>query len=205
MLYQLICNHYVLAIVCALCVFGEMFVAKKWFTSFTKKMTSARARRGMNVILGIVTCFALSAAQMFAFCDVLTVTFMWKWVIVSTCGATLLYLILEKVFTDSELKELGEAFRELVSHSDLFDGDLSKDGVIAVAQKIFDITTALDEEIAAKEEKAVDEVVKKLDEFIKDGNITAAERAQAEQLVKKYGSAVTGTTTYEKYKALLNK
>ena len=204
MLYRLICNPYVLAIVCCLIVFAEMFFAKKWFILFTRKLKSARLRRGLNVVLGVVTCFALSAAQMFALCDVLHAVFAWKWVVVSTCGATLIYLILEKVFTDSEMKELGEAFRDLVSHSDIFDGDLSKDGIISVAQRIFEITTTIDDEVAAKEAKAVDEVVKKLNEFIKDGNITAAEEAQAAQFIKKYGTAVTSTSTYEKYKNLLN-
>lgn len=205
MIYNFICNPYILSVICMVIVFFEMFFAKKWFVSLTSRLSSARTRRGVNVICGIITCFVLSSAQMFALCDVLSVEFAWKWVLLSTFGSTLIYLILEKIFTDSELKELGEAFRDLVSHSDMFDGDLSKDGIIEVAQRLFAITSDIDEKVASKEGKAIDEVVKKLDEFIKDGNITEAEKAQAAEYVKKYGSALTTTSTYEKYKQMLNK
>jgi deoxyribose-phosphate aldolase len=58
--------------------------------------------------------------------------------------------------------------------------------------------------MAVKEEKTIDAVVQKLDEFIKDGNITEAEKEQASELVKKYGAALTQTSTFEKYQALLN-
>ena len=205
MIINFISKTWILAIIAMVVVFFEMFFAKRWFVHFTKKITSARARRGANVIFGILTCIALSFAQLFALCDFFTVPFAWQWAIAAALGATLLYLILEKIFTDSELKELGEAFRDLVSHSDLFDGDISKDGIINVAQRIFEITSDLDQKVAAKEGKAIDEVVKKLDEFIKDGNITEAEKAEAAAYVKKYGTALTSTSTYEKYKQLLNK
>lgn len=204
MIYSFISNPFILSLVCMVIVFFEMFFAKRWFIPFTKNIVSAKARRGANMILGMLTTAALSFAQYFALCDMLKVTFAIRWVFVAALGSTLIYLILEKIFTDSELKELGEAFRDLVSHSDLFDGDLTKDGIIAVAQKIFDITSDIDAEAASKEYEAIDAVVKKLDEFIKDGNITEAEKKQASEYVKKYGSALTSTSTYEKYKALLN-
>lgn len=204
MIINFISNTWVLAAITMVCVFFEMFFAKKWFVKFTANMKSAKARRGFNVILGVLTCVVLSAAQLFAFCDVLTVQFEWAGVFAAALGSTLIYLMLEKVFTDSELKELGEAFRDLVSHSDMFDGDLSKDGIISVAQRIFEITSAIDDEVASKETKTIDAVVEKLNEFIKDGNITEAEKAQAAAYVKKYGAALTNTSTYDKYRQLLN-
>jgi hypothetical protein len=204
MIINFISNPWILAAITMICVFFEIFFAKRWFIHFTKDMVSEKSRRGANMILGILTSLALSFAQFFAFCDVLHVTFTVKWVFAAALGSTLIYLILEKVFTDSELKKLGEAFRDLLSHSDLFDGDLTKDGIISVAQRIFDITSDLDAEVASKEYEAIDAVVKKLNEFIKDGNITEAEKKQAAEYVKKYGSALTSTSTYEKYKALLN-
>lgn len=204
MIINFISNPWVLSAIATICVFFEMFFCKKWFTSFTKNIKSAKVRRGSNVILGIMTCFALSATQLFALCDVFHVTFEWKWVAASALASTLIYLILEKVFSDSELKELGEAFRDLVSHSDMFDGDLSKDGIVRVAERIFEITSKIDEEVASKEDKTIDAVVEKLDEFIKDGNITEKEKQQAADFVKKYGAALTSTSTYEKYKQMLN-
>jgi hypothetical protein len=205
MIINFISNPWIITAITMVCVFFEMFFAKKWFTTFTVKMKSAKARRGFNVILGILTCVALSAAQLFALCDVLSVAFAWKWVFAAALASTLLYLALEKIFTDSELKELGEAFRDLVSHSDMFDGDLSKAGIISVAQRIFEITSAIDDDVASKEIKTIDAVTKKLEEFIKDGNISEAEKAQAAEYVKKYGTALVNTTTYERYKNLLNK
>ena len=204
MIIEFISNPWILAAIAMVCVFFEMFFAKKWFLHFTKNFKSARARRGFNVILGIVTCFALSSTQLFAFCDVLGVTFYWYCAIAAALGSTLLYLILEKIFSDSELQELGEAFRDLVSHSDMFDGDLSKDGIIGVAERIFEITAALDDEVASKEAKTIDAVTKKLEEFIKDGNISEKEKAEAAAYVKKYGVTLTSTSTYERYKQLLN-
>lgn len=205
MIIDFISNPWIIAAIATVCVFFEMFFAKKWFIAFTKNMKSAKARRGFNVILGILTCISLASAQTFALCDVLGVVFAWKWAIAAGLASTLIYLILEKVFTDSELKELGEAFRDLVSHSDMFDGDLSKDGVIRVAQGIFEITSRIDDEVASKESKTIDAVTQKLEEFIKDGNVSESEKEQAAALVKKYGSALTSTSTYEKYLSLLNK
>lgn len=205
MIINFISNPFILAAIATICVFFEMFFAKKWFIPFTKNIKSAKVRRGANMILGILTCNVLSAVQLFALCDVLKVQFIWYWAVAAAMASTLVYLVLEKVFTDSELKELGEAFRDLVSHSDMFDGDLSKDGIIRVAQRIFEITSALDEEVAYKESQTIDAVVQKLDEFIKDGNITEAEKKQAAEFVKKYGTSITSTSTYERYKELLNK
>ena len=204
MIITFISNPWILAAIATVCVFFEMFFAKKWFVHFTKNIVSAKARRGANVILGILTCHVLAFVQLFALCDVLCVPFVWYWAVAAALASTLIYLVLEKIFTDSELKELGEAFRDLVSHSDMFDGDLSKDGIVRVAQRIFEITSNLDNEMAVKEEKTIDAVVQKLDEFIKDGNITETEKEQAAALVKKYGAALTQTSTFEKYQALLN-
>lgn len=204
MIINFISNPWIIAAITMVCVFFEMFFAKKWFTTFTKKIESAKARRGANVILGILTSCVLAAAQNFALCDVLKVEFAGKWAIAAALGSTLVYLVLEKVFTDSELKELGEAFRDLVSHSDMFDGDLSKNGIIGVAKRIFDITSAIDTEKASKENDTIEAVVEKLEEFIKDGNISEAEKKQAAAYVREHGIELTETSTYETFKKMLN-
>lgn len=204
MLLNLLKTDWILMLVCAACVFGEMFLVKNWFLSFTKKIADARARRGVNVLLGIFTCFVLSAAQMFGFCDVLGVTYSWVWVIAATGIATGVYMIIEKIFGESYVNELGKTFSNFISHSELFDGKITKEGVIAVANQLLAITNKVDVAEASKEAKAIDEVVKRLDGFLADGKITDAERAEATTLIKNSGIDVT-SSTYEKYKALLNK
>lgn len=205
MLLNLLKTDWILALVCAACVFTEMFLVKKWFTSFTQNIKDARARRGANVILGIFTCFVLSAAQLFGFCDVLGVAYSWVWVIVSTGVATFIYWGIEKVFGDAYVNELGKTFSNFISHSELFDGKITKEGVISVANQLLAITNKVDVAEATKEAKAIDEVVKRLDGFLADGKITDAERAETERIIKASGVNLNGNSTYEKYKALINK
>lgn len=205
MLLAILTNRWVLMVVCAALVFGEMFLVKKWYTSFTKKITNVKFKRAVNVILGLTTCFVLAMAQMYALCDVLGAVFYWKFVIAATLGATLLYLILEKIFGESEVNALGRAFSEFISHSDMFDGNITTSGMVAVAEKLLDITQGIDEKVAKKEKKAIDEVVKRLDGFLEDGKVTKEEQAEVEKIIKETGVNLDGNSTYEKYKSLLNK
>lgn len=205
MLLEILTNRWVMMVVCMLLVFGEMFIAKKWYISFTKKIPNNKVKRALNVVFGLATCFALAAAQMYALCDVLGGVFLWHFVLAAALGATGLYLILEKIFGESEVNELGRAFCEFISHSDMFDGDLTTDGVVTVAKKLLNITNAIDEKVASKEKKAIDEVVKRLDSFLADGKVTEEEKAEAEKMIAESGYNFTGNSTYERYKALLNK
>lgn len=204
MLLEFITNRYVLACLCALIVFFEMFIVKKWYLTLTVKIENVKVRTALNTVLGIITCFVLSAMQMFALCDVLGAVFAWKWVLVSTLGATLLYLILEKVFGNSVTNELGKVLANYISHSDMFDGKITEKGVITVAEKLLERVNKVDKAIAEQESKAIEEVVKRLDGFLSDGEVTAEERKVATELINTHNIDVNNST-YEKYRALLNK
>lgn len=205
MLLNILTNRWVLMAVCLVLVFGEMFIAKKWFTSFTVKIKNAKMKRGVNAILGLITCFVLAAAQMYALCDVLGAVFYWRFVLAAAIGANFLYVVLEKIFGESEVNALGKAFCEFISHSDMFDGNITTDGVVAVAEKLLNITTEIDKKVAIKEAAAIDEVVKRLDGFLADGKVTEEEKKEAEKIIADSGVNFNGNSTYEKYKALLNK
>lgn len=194
----------ILMLACALCVFVEMFLVKKWFTTWTVKIENAKARRGVNVLLGIITCFALAAAQMFAFCDILGATYSWVLVAAATGIATVVYLILEKIFGESEVNELGKALANFISHSGEFDGQITKKGVTAVAKELINMAKKVDDAEATKEAKAIDEVVKRLDGFLSDGKVTAEEKVAATELINKNNIDVN-SSTYERFRALLNK
>lgn len=203
MLYTIITNPWVMMIVCSALVFCEMFVAKKWFISFTEKIKNEKVRRGANIFLGVCTCMVLAVAQMYALCDMFEMEVYYTLAFAAALIASFIYLVIEKIFTESEVNALGKAFCDFVSHSDLFDGELSNEGVVAVARKLLNITNEIDKKAATKQEAAVEEVVKKLNEFLNDGKITDEERKEAEEMTK--GMNLDGNSTYEKYKALLNK
>lgn len=205
MLYAFLKNPWVMMVICSAIVFAEMFVVKKWFTGFTGKIKKEKVRRSLNVFFGVITCIALGYAQMYAIKDALKLTFTTHYALASGALASFIYLALEKIFTESEVNALGKAFCDFVSHSDLFDGELSTDGVVAVARKLLNITYEIDKEEATKEEEAVNKVVTKLNEFLNDGRITKEEKAEADKLIKESGVALENNSTYEKYKALLGK
>lgn len=205
MLYTILTNPWVMMVVCSLLVFAEMFVAKRWFTNFTQKIKNEKARRSANLLCGMLTCVVLAYAQMYALVDVFKLTFTLHFALASAGIASFIYLAIEKIFEESEVNALGKAFCDFVSHSDIFDGELTTEGVVAVARKLLNITTEIDKKEASKQEKAVDEVVKKLNEFLNDGKITEDESKEAEKIIKSAGVNLSGHSTYEKYKALLNK
>ena len=205
MLYNILTNPWVMMVVCAALVFAEMFVVKKWFTNFTNKIKKEKKRRFVNILFGVFTCVVLGYAQMYAARDAFGLTFTIHYAIASAGIASFVYLAIEKIFTESEVNALGKAFCDFVSHSDMFDGELSTEGVIAVARKLFNITNEIDKKEATKEEEAVDKVVKKLNEFLNDGKITSEEKAEADKLIKESGVNLENNSTYEHYKALLSK
>ena len=204
MLLSIITNRWVLMLICTIIVFGEMFLVKKWYITATKNVKNAKARTALNIFCGLASCFLLASLQMFALCDVLGAEFSWVSVIAATLGATLLYLVLEKIFGNAEINALGTAFCEFISHSDMFDGKITTEGVIKVAEKLLNITNKIDTAVATKEAKAIDEVIKRLDGFLADGKVTEEEKAAAEELIEKNGIDVN-SSTYERFKALLNK
>lgn len=201
MLFEIIKQPLVMMAVCALLVFGEMFIAKKWFTSFTKNIQSAKARRGANLGLGIVTSVGLALSQMAALCDVFGIAWLWHFAIASGFIATFIYIALEKVFGESEVNEIGKIFCNIISHSDQFDGNITHKGMVDVAHKMFAVVNKKDETAKAKETKVIDSVVAKLDAFLSDGTVTDEEKAEAKKLVEDAG--IADSTLLAKYRELL--
>ena len=202
MIYEFIKQPLVMMFVCALLVFAEMFLVKKWYTGFTKNIQSVKGRRGVNLVLGIVTCLGLALSQMAALCDVFAIAWLWQFAIASAFIATFAYLALEKVFGEAEVNEVGKTFCQIISHSDKFDGDITQEGMVSVARKMFAIVDGIDKKKAQKETQAIDDAVAKLDSFLADGQITAEEKAQAQKIVASAG--IYDTSLLAKYRDLLN-
>ncbi|MBP3573876.1 MAG: hypothetical protein J6J71_04640 [Prevotella sp.] len=200
MLFEFIKQPLVMMFLCALLVFAEMFIAKKWFTSFTAKINSAKARRGANFALGLVTCHVLALSQMAALCDVFHITWLWQFAIGSAFIATFIYISLEKIFGESEVNNVGKIFCEIISHSNQFDGGITKSGMVDVARKMYSVVNGIDEASAAKEKKAIDDVVARLDSFLSDGKVTDDEKAEAKKIV---GESAIDNSLLQKYAELL--
>jgi hypothetical protein len=196
------CNPYVFTALVLLGVFFEMFAAKKLYIGFTSKIKNEKARRGLNIVFGLATCLVLAYSQMYVFTNLIGATFAVKHVFVAALGATGLYLALEKVFTDSEMTAIGKVFCDIFSRSNLFDGEITASGAKTVLANMHAIVKEKDAEVAAKEQKAADEIKARLESFLADGKVTEAEKAEAKKLVEEAGSALSGTTR-AKYEALL--
>lgn len=201
MLYEFIKLPLVMMFVCAFLVFAEMFLAKKWYTTFTKKIDSVKARRGVNLLLGIFTCLVLALSQMAALCDVFGIAWLWAYAIASAFIATFLYIALEKVFGESEVNEIGKIFCDVISHSTKFDGNITHSGMVDVAHKMSAVINGIDEAVAQKQTTAIDDVVARLDDFLADGKITEAEKAEAKRIVANAG--ICDTSLLAKYRELL--
>lgn len=205
MIMELMANHWVLYVVCTLLVFAEMFFAKKWYTTVTVKIKDAKVKTFTNLVLGVLTCVALAAVQMWALCDVFGGTFYWHFVVAAGLSSTGIYLAFEKVFGNATANKLGEMFRSLVSHSDIFDGEISPSGAVKVAERIKDVVAKIDEKEAEKEDKAIAEIVSRLDAFLADGKLTVEEKENADKFLKDYSAYdLKGNPTYERYLQLLN-
>ena len=195
-------NPYVFTALVLLGVFVEMFAAKKLYIGFTSKIKNEKARRGLNVFFGMVVCSILAYGQMYVITNIVGTTFSAKHVFASAFGATGLYLVLEKVFTDSEMTAIGKVFCDIISRSDLFDGEITAAGVRGTIANMLAIVQNKDAENAAKEQKAVDEVTARLDAFLADGKVTQAEKEAAQKLVEESGVTLNGSTR-AKYEAML--
>lgn len=196
-------NPLVLAIVSMVLTFGFMFIAKKWYTCFTKKVENPVARRGANMFFGIITSFVLSWIFVKVICDFIAVATTGWAIVVSAFGATGIYLVLEKVFGESDVNELGNAITEVLSKSNMFEGDLTKQGATRFVKGLLSMVTEVEAEKAIKEKDVVDSAVEKFKVFLADGKITDDEKAEADKLLKNVN--LEGNETYCKYKELLNK
>lgn len=203
MIRTLIATPIALAIVVMLLVFGEMFVAKKAYVKFTQKIVNPTVRRAVNMAAGVAMCFALAWAQIAGVCDFWDLPFHVWTVVVAALGATGLYIIIEKIFGEAKVNELGKTMVNVLSHSDMFDGELTAEGVGKFTKKLLNVAETIDKEVASKQDVAVEKAVDVLEGFLKDGKITAEEKAQADVLLKDVN--LEGNDTYKKYQALLNK
>ena len=73
--------------------------------------------------------------------------------------------------------------------------------MVDIAHKMFAVVKNIDDQIAQKETKAIDDVVARLDSFLADGKVTEAEKNEAKKLVAYAG--IEDTTLLAKYSALL--
>lgn len=204
MIMELMANRWVLYVICTITVFVEMFFAKKWFTCFTAKIKNAKLKSALNLVLGTATCVALAAVQMWALCDVFNGVFYVHFVLAAGATATFIYLAIEKVFGNAEITKLGEVFRSVVSHSNLFDGEISASGASKVAEQLHGVVAKIDKKEAEKENKAIEEVVSRLNSFLEDGKITEEEKRSADSFLKDCSSDdLKGNPVYERYVQLL--
>lgn len=193
-------NPYIFTAIVLLGVFFEMFAAKKLFIGFTSKIANEKGRRALNLLFGLIVCTVLAYSQMYVFTNLIGVTFAVKHVLAAAVGATGLYLVLEKVFTDSEMTAIGNLFCDIVGRSDIFDGELTATGVKDTIKNFASIIKAQEDAKIAKEKAAVDEVAARLDSFLADGKVTVDEKEAAKKLVE--GVEISGSTR-AKYEALL--
>lgn len=203
MIRSLFINPCFLALFGMCITFASMFGAKYWYTSFTKKFENPTLRRATNLVLGVATCFAISAGVLFAVADWFNYSLIVWTIIASALGATLLYLAIEKVFGESKINEAGKAVMEALSLSKLFDGKLTKNGLVKFTKGLLESVSNVGKVAMEKEDVAVEEAIKLFAGFCADGEITAEEKAHADKLLK--GVNLEGNEVYEKYKALLNK
>lgn len=193
-------NPYIFTAIVLLGVFFEMFAAKKLYIGFTSKIKNEKARRALNVFFGLVVCTVLAYSQMYVFTNLISATFAVKHVVAASVGATGLYLVLEKVFTDSEMTAIGNLFCDIIGRSDIFDGELTATGVKDTIKNFASIIKAQEDAKIAKEKAAVDEVAARLDSFLADGKVTVEEKKAAQKLVE---GVELNSSTRAKYEALL--
>ena len=97
---------------------------------------------------------------------------------------------------------IGKVFCDIISRSDLFDGEITAAGVRGTIANLLSIVQNKDAEKAAKEQKAVDEVAARLDAFLADGKVTVEEKEAAKKMVESCNTPLSGSTR-AKYEALL--
>lgn len=199
MLFEFIKQPLVMMFVCAIGVFGLMFGAKYSFLWLTKKIKSAKAQKVANAVLGIATCLEVAFGLMWALCDAFGIAYLWQFAIGSAFIANYIYVILEK-YLGADVESIGKVVRDIFTHSDMFDGEITAQGVARFVEKLAQASQRVDEAIASKETKAIDDVVARLENFLADGKVTDEEKAEAQKLVAENG---IDTTLLAKYSALL--
>jgi hypothetical protein len=101
----------------------------------------------------------------------------------------------------AEADAAGKVILDFISHSEMFDGKLSKEGAYSFIKQMATSIAKVDDAKKQKERNAVDGVAAKLDEFLFDGKITEEEKRQAKKIVEESGIDVSAF--YDKYSALL--
>lgn len=200
MIYTIITNPIVLMVLCAVATFGLMFAAKHLYLPQTKKIKNEKTRRVANLACGVTSSIEIALGVMWVACDVLKIAYLWNFAIASGFAATLIYLALEKVL-GAEADAAGKVILDFISHSDMFEGTLSKDGAYSFIKQISTSIAKVESAKKQKEQNAVDGVAARLDEFLSDGKITDEEKRQAKKLVEESGVDVSAF--YDKYRALL--
>jgi hypothetical protein len=200
MIYEIVTNPIVLMVLCGFATFGLMFGAKHLYLGRTKKIKDEKIRRVVNLVLGTASSVEIALAVMWGACDLLEIDYLWNFAIASGFVATLMYLAFEKVL-GAEADAAGKVILDFISHSEMFDGKLSKEGAYSFIKQMATSIAKVDDAKKQKERNAVDGVAAKLDEFLFDGKITEEEKRQAKKIVEESGIDVSAF--YDKYSALL--
>lgn len=200
MIYEIVTNPIVLMVLCGFATFGLMFGAKHLYLGRTKTIKDEKIRRVVNLALGTASSVEIALAVMWGACDLLEIDYLWNFAIASGFVATLMYLAFEKVL-GAEADAAGKVILDFISHSEMFDGNLSKEGAYSFIKQMATSIAKVDDAKKQKERNAVDGVAAKLDEFLFDGKITEEEKRQAKKIVEESGIDVSAF--YDKYSALL--
>ena len=200
MIYEIVTNPIVLMVLCGFATFGLMFGAKHLYLGQTKIIKDEKIRRVVNLVLGTAFSVGIALAVMWGACDLLEIDYLWNFAIASGFVATLMYLAFEKVL-GAEADAVGKVILDFISHSEMFDGKLSKEGAYSFIKQMATSIAKVDDAKKQKERNAVDGVAAKLDEFLFDGKITEEEKRQAKKIVEESGIDVSAF--YDKYSALL--
>lgn len=192
--------------VTSLLVFAEMFIAKKWFLTFTPKIPNATVRKGVNLVLGMVTSFALASAEMWVICDGVGMPLNWYYVVLVTLGVTLAYLALEKVFTNAQIDALGKSIVDLLSKSKKFEGKLTGTHIAHIANEFVKFTTGIEtaakDKVKSEKDKVADDVIAKISAIVADGTVTEEEKAEADKLLA--GKELPENDIFAKYESIIN-
>lgn len=200
MIYTIVTNPIVLMVLCAFATFGLMFAVKHLYLPQTKKIKNEQVRRAVNLAVGTSTSIEVALIVMWAACDMLKIAYLWNFAIASGFIATLLYLALEKVL-GAEADAAGKVILDFISHSDMFEGKLSKEGAYSFIKQVATSIAKVETAKKQKEQNAVNDVAARLDHFLSDGVITEEEKAEAKRIVEEAGVDVSAF--YDKYSALL--
>ena len=141
---------------------------------------------------------------MWLLCDYFGGTFYWKFVFAAALTATGLYLGYEKVFKNADFTAIGKVVSDVLSHSTLFNGNVSKKGLVVFKEQLASVVKDIDSKESSKEDKAVEEAVAKFSAFLADGKVSEEEKAQAEKLLTEH-EALKNNPTVAKYYELLNR